>query len=223
MIVSIHVPKTAGKSFRLRLAAAYGSRLLEDYADWVGYDPPESHARSAAEARGRREQLQRDYDVIHGHFIADKYAGLFLRTDLVAFFRDPCQQAVSHYEFLMRHPEIAHPGVTAFHDLQPTLPEFIAALPSFQSMFLGSVAVGDLAVVGLTEQFERGIALFETVFGCKLPQEAERGNVNPHRAGDRYPIEPAVRRAIDIHRAADVELYRRACDRFARLAARHGV
>jgi hypothetical protein len=37
------------------------------------------------------------------------------------------------------------------------------------------------------------------------------------------PIDPAVRKAIDKHRAADVELYRRACEQFARLTARYGI
>jgi hypothetical protein len=226
MILSIHVPKTAGTSFGLRLKAWFGSRMLSDYGDWVGFDTPETIARRAArtaEMRGRRDELLRDYDVIHGHFIADKYATLFPTTDFTAFFRDPYQQAVSNYLYLMRNPEIDHPGVKIFHEMRPTLLEFIAAVSKVQLTYLGQVAVEDLATVGLTEQYERSVELFEAVFGRALPAESSRGNVNPHRQGECYEITPGVRRAVDLHRAADIELYRRACERFEQLAARYGV
>ncbi|MGA2185827.1 MAG: hypothetical protein ABSH47_22640 [Bryobacteraceae bacterium] len=220
MIVAIHVPKTAGMSFRLRLAASYGGRMLQDYEDWIGWDDLNL---SAERTRNQRDQLLRDYDLIYGHFIADKYAGLFPTTDLTAFFRNPYQQAASHYQFLQRHPEIDHPLIRAFHELRPSLPELIAELPDFQLRYLGRTPLEDLTMVGLTEQYERSVALFEAVFGRKLPPETERGHANPNRQGHSYEIDPAVRRAVDVHRAGDVELYRRACERFGRLAARYGI
>jgi hypothetical protein len=226
MIVSIHVPKTAGMSFRLRLQGAFGSRMMSDYADWIGLDTEEARLQRAAQLanlHARRDEIARDYDLVHGQFIADKYAGEFPQARFAAFFRDPCQQAVSHYRFLLRHPEIPHPWVRKFHEVRPSLPELIAALPDFQSMYLGSVGLDGLAMVGLTEQYERGVELFQAVFGCRLPPETARGNVNPHRSGDAYPIEPDVRRAIELYREGDVDLYRRARERFARLAARYGV
>lgn len=227
MIVSIHVPKTAGKSFRLRLEAAYAPRLLSDYGDWIGLDNEEARrqqAASAAQARARRDEIARDYDLIYGQFVADKYLGLFADAAFTAFLREPCQRAVSHYQFLLRHPELGqHPWIRQFLDTKPPLPELIRAVPSYQAMFLGSLAVEDLAVVGLTEQYERSVALFEAVFGRKLPAEAARGNVNPNRAEPTYPIDPEVRAAIDTYHAADVELYRCACERFERLALHYGV
>ena len=225
MIVSIHIPKTAGRSFRMRLEAGFGARAYFDYGDWVGYDTPETVARRAgrvAEMRQRRDALVRDYDLIHGHFIPDKYVDLF-PTEFVAFFRDPYQQAVSNYQFLSRNPGIDHPGVKVFHETKPTLTEFIALTPSVQSVFLGSLSIDELAVVGLTEQYERGVALFGAVLGRPLQAESERGNVNPDRPGETYAIEQDVRRAVEVHRGADVELYRRARERFAQLAARYGV
>ena len=226
MIVSIHIPKTAGTSFGMRLEDKFGLRLLKDYGDWVGLDTPEANALRAArdaETRARRDELLRDYDIIHGHFVADKYVGLFPVAAFTAFFRDPYQRAVSHYEFLLRYPKLDHPWIRQFHESRPALADLLKLFPNYQSIFLGQVAIEDFAVVGLTEQYERSVALFEAVFGRKLPPEVARGNVNPDREGDAYPIDPAVRRAIDIHHAADVELYRRACERFAQLAARYNV
>jgi len=226
MIVSIHIPKSAGTSFGMRLESEFGARLLKDYGDWVGLETPDAIARRAARVaamRARREELLRDYDVIHGHFVADKYLDLFPTTALVAFFRDPYQQAVSNYHYLMRHPEIDHPGVKLFHEVRPSLLEFIAGVPASQSNYLGRATVEDFAMVGLTEQYDRGVALFEAIFSVKLPPEKERGNVNPDRQGEVYEIDPAIREAIDQHRPGDVKLYRRAVERFARLAANYNV
>ncbi len=225
-IVAVPDPKAAGQSFRVRLQSTFGSRALIDYGDWVGFDTPESVARRElrrAEMRARREELLRDYDIIHGHFVADKYVGLFPTTGFAAFFRDPYQQAVSHYQFFLHHPEIDMPAVKVFHEKPMSLPEFIAAIPDIQSRFLGHLAVRDLAMVGLMEQYERGVALFEAVFGCKISPETSRENVNPNRHADGYPIDAAVRKAVDTYRAGDLDLYHRARERFDRLTARYGL
>lgn len=89
MIVSIHIPKTAGTTFRELLYRDFGERLFQDYGDLAGYRSPEAdalRARRKLEIRARRDELMRNFDVIHGHFIADKYIGLFPKSDFVAFF-----------------------------------------------------------------------------------------------------------------------------------------
>jgi hypothetical protein len=226
MIVSIHVPKTAGKSFRLRLEALFGSRMMTDYADWIGLDTPEARAQRAEQAarmHAQRDEIVRSYDLIYGQFMADKYAGQFPTVAFTAFLRDPCQQAVSHYQFLLRHTEIDHPWVKRFREVRPTLPELIETIPNFQSMYFGRVPIDEFAMIGLTEQYDRSVALFEAVFGLELPPETARANVNPDRREPCYEIDPAVRRAIDIHRAGDVDLYRLASERFFAQCERYGV
>jgi hypothetical protein len=226
LIISIHIPKAAGQSFRARLHSTFSSRALFDYGDWIGLDTPDIVSRREvrkAAVWARRDEIIRNYDVIHGHFAADKYLGLFPTAGFAAFFREPYQQAVSHYEFILRHPEINHPAVRTFHEERMSLPEFVAAFPRMQSRHLGRVSIEDLAMVGIMEQYERGVTLFEAVFGCKLAPEISRENVNPNRQGDIYPIDESVRQAVDTHNACDIELYHRACERFAQLCARYGL
>lgn len=226
LIISIHIPKAAGRSFQSRLQSSFGSRALFDYGDWIGLDTPDVVARRQlrrAEVQARRDELIRDYDIIHGHFAADKYLELFPTTGFAAFFRDPHQQTVSHYQFFLRHPEIDHPAVRTFHEMRMSLSEFVAAFPRMQSRHLGRVAVEDLSMVGIMEQYERGVALFEAVFGRRLAPETLRENVNPNRQGDAYSIDETVRKAVDTHSADDIELYRRACERFGQQCARYGL
>src|SRR5256885_171438 len=98
MIVSIHMPKAAGTSFAEALRAQFGERLLLDYGDGAEFNTPEIVARMAtriALVRARRGNFLRDYDAIHGHFVANKYTNLFPETRFITVFCDPYQQALS--------------------------------------------------------------------------------------------------------------------------------
>lgn len=219
MILSIHVPKAAGNSFREALTLAYGDRFMKDYGDWAGFNEPQANARRMQREgamRERRGELAQKYDVIHGHFIADKYRGLFEPEEYVAFFRDPYQQAQAHYYFLVRNPQRDHPEEKILHENKMTLLEYLEwdAFRDHQSQFLGSVPVEELACVGLSEEYARSLEMYKTIFGMDLG-EPHFLNVNENR-GERYPLDVDVCAAIKKYRAADVELYEKAKELFRR-------
>jgi len=227
MIVSLHVPKAAGNSFRALLQTEFGERFMPDYGDWAGCRIPEAMERRDIRAvgmRSRRDELLEKYDAIHGHFIADKYLGLFPRAAFVAFVRDPYQQAASHYCFLLRNPQRDHPEERMFHEAKMTLHDYLGwdAFHDHQSQYLGNMSLSDLAMVGLSEEFYRSVGLFNSMFGRGLRGDSFL-NVNPDHQGGPYRMDDATRRAVEKYRAADFELYRRAKEIFARQAARAGV
>jgi hypothetical protein len=225
MIVSIHISKTAGTSFKNLLHAQFGARMFTDYGDLIGSDAPEAIVRrrkTLERTRRRRRKIQRAYDVIHGHFIADKYADLFPDAKFVAFFRDPYQQTISTYRYIARNPGIDHPLVKAVHQNKMTLSEFISFAPNPQTAFVGRLAIEDFAVIGLTEDFYRSIKLFNATFGTTLDTELH-DNTNPDRGGPQYEIGPDLRRQIAIYRAEDMELYERAKREFSRQIAARSI
>lgn len=224
MILSLHVPKAAGNSFRELLRMEFGERLMPDYGDWAGFKVPEAIERCAIRTlkmRRRRDELLGKYDIIHGHFVTDKYLGLFPSEDFVAFFRNPYQQAVSHYYFLLRNPQRDHLEEKMFHEAKMTLHDYLRwdAFRDHQMQYLGSVSIDDLAMVGLSEEFYKSVQLFNSIFGCNL-----RGNsflnVNPDHLGGDYKIDYDLRKAVERYRAADIDLYRRAKELFARQVAK---
>jgi hypothetical protein len=224
MLLSIHVPKAAGNSFREALQASYGDRFMKDYGDWAGFDNPEANSRRQLREqamRARRGEIQEKYDVIHGHFIADKYLGLFPNERFIAFFRDPFQQALAHYYFLLRNPQRDHPEETIFHEAKMSLHEYLEwdAFRNHQSQFLGSLSIDDLAFVGLSERYPKSLEIFRIIFGRDLGAE-QFANVNTERAGGEYEIDNDARELVKKYRGADIELYERAKEIFERQSCR---
>jgi hypothetical protein len=227
MIVSVHIPKTGGTSFRIDLQQAFGARLLLDYQDWPAEiatpDCAAHNERCRAEMLADADRIAKRYDVVHGHFVAAKYAGVFPFTALVTMVRDPFQHAVSVYEHAERDAASPHPRSLLRKQGEMTLVDFIEAFPNQQALYVGGLALQDFAMVGVAERYQQSVALFETIFGIPMPRVRERRNVNPAKRAGEYAIAPEVRRAVERSRANDIALYHHASERFAKLCLAYGV
>ena len=159
-----------------------------------------------------------------GTSVPKKYLGLFPEMQFVAFFfRDPFQQAVSHYEFLRRMAGFDHPA-GEFHDSRMTIEDFVRwdATKEPQAQLLDTLAVEDLDTVGLTEEYPRSVALFNKMFERNLVGDIF-ANTNRPRAASGYEIGPELRRLIEANRPVDIDIYRRARERFAQQVIRWDV
>lgn len=92
-LISVHVPKTAGSSFRSILESWFGSRLAYHYPH-VGNDCDEVWARASAEGGW----------CIHGHFhetgrmsVLRHYPGA---TQMITFVRDPLEVNLSYLHYV---------------------------------------------------------------------------------------------------------------------------
>jgi hypothetical protein len=216
LIVSVHVPKTGGVSFREVLDEIAGGRMVQDYGD----QPlaPRSGWRRLRE-RLRRVELPAGTRVVHGHFVAAKYWRAYPEARYVAWFRDPIERLASHYYYWLREPDLAHPLCKRMLDERMSLETF-AALPEMRDVhvrFLGGVPVERFAFVGLTERFDEGMELFRRLFCPERAIAVERRNANPARGGDGYEIPAETRRALEDANRADIALYARARERYEEL------
>ena len=224
MIVSVHIPKTAGTSFRLALERTFGDRLLLDYDDRPLSTDPDQIARRLEAARrvpADAAGLAARYDVVHGHFIADKYQDSDLEPRFAAFFREPGARLVSHFKQWRRQANPANPLGWKVHTGAIGMAE-MAADPMIRGLyrhFLGTVPVDAFDFIGLTEAYERSLALFEAVFGIALPMLQE--NVTASEGGAASGSE---QEAIDkTLLAPDQDVYDQACHRFEALCVKYGV
>lgn len=213
MIISVHLPKTAGTSFAAALEGRFGERLRRDYGDLPINTPPAKRHRAALEA-GLRIASD-DYsgvDCIHGHFLPAKYLLLADSREVrfVTWLRDPVERVVSHYEYWRRSydPATAAPLHRRVVEEDWSLERFCLGpeLRNLYGQFLWGFPVGNFAFLGVTERYDEDLATFGRRFlGAAVAPE--RLNLRQERA-DRGVIDPALRERIERHHARDVALYR---------------
>ena len=218
LIVSVHVPKTGGVSFREALATIAEGRIRFDYDD----RPLAPHYRwRALKTRLRRPSIPPHTRVVHGHFVAAKYWRVVPDARFVTWFRDPVERLASHYHYWLREPDPKNATCRRLIEQKLSLEAF-AAPPEMRDVharFLGGVPIEAFAFVGLTETFDESMETFRRLFCPDRRFEAGRHNANPARAGERYDLEPPLRAALERLNRADRTLYDRARARAEKLAA----
>jgi Sulfotransferase family len=187
MLISVHIPKTAGSSFREALQENFADRLYLDYTDRPLSTNTKDHLRrfsNKCKLRAFRGRFQKQYDAAHGHFIADKYAFLGGDARHAVFFRDPVDRVISHYRHRMRNPSPIDPVNKLLHDDHMPVEAF-SELPSQQNLyatFLGNMPVEKFDFVGLTEEYGKSLKLAEEIFAIQMPHF--EGNVGGGKPGE---------------------------------------
>lgn len=220
LIVSIHVPKTGGETFRDVLEALTDGHLQRDYAD---RPLAPLTFRQRVRLATARPHLEPDTRAVHGHFIATKYWRRYPDARYMAWFREPVERLASHYHYWKRKPDKQNPTCRKLIEDDLSLPDF-AALPEMrdvQARFLGEVPAARLAFVGITERYDDSIDLFRRAFYPALPATTEHVNANPERGSERYELDPDTRRSIEELNVADAAVYEAASRRFKQLLAEH--
>ena len=161
MLVSLHLPKTAGTSFSAVLQEAYGDRFMRDYNDRPLHESGWRRKSRALCARicSVDRLVPEGIDCVHGHFLPMKYASLAKRanTNFITWLRDPVERAVSHYYYWMNEFDESDAGplhkrvVEERWDLERFClgPE----LRNVYSTFLWSFPLQQFSFVGITEHY----------------------------------------------------------------------
>lgn len=221
MIISVHIPKTAGTSLRTGLGQRFGSRLLLDYKGW-----PASGSLSdrfcrlweKIEVYRSLKTLTANYDVIHGHFLASKYFPLRAQALFCAFFRDPVDRVVSHYRHVLRNPNPDNPVWAHVDPTGMTLGQY-ASLPRQQriyALFTSGLPMDRFTFVGLTEEYKTSLDLFRAIFGVDI--EYHRVNVDEH-VPDNIP--PDELTTVKASQHMNYRIYDAARRRFDTLCHQH--
>ena len=196
MILSVHIPKTAGVSIRNILKEHYGAGFVLHY--W-----------QITDAWGRTlEAVPAEAACVHGHYQTDALTQQFPDATLITWVRDPVDRVASSYFHRLRDPDWQHPVCVELHQKKLTLVQY-AALPLVQNemtRFFGSKRPEDFAFIGIVEDFERSLTYMEHLLGvADIPSRCD--NVNPAKPVGGYVLDAQTRREIAQHNAADASLY----------------
>jgi len=197
-LIYLHIPKTAGTSFRVSAERYFGeSSVLRDYgADSITtsediidsfYDAED--LTSLAE-RGRQKRF------LCGHFSLPRYREVFPNSPVVTFFRDPVKRVVSEFVHFANH-----------HGFTGTLEDFYrtSRFQNRQHHSLGGAKCTDLDFYGLTEQFDRSLEMFNKRYGTKLLA----ASLNKGSYGPDSVVKPSNDQIKEIEHLnqADIALY----------------
>ena len=218
LLISVHMPKTAGSSLRAALQSAFGQGFQPD-----NDDRPLHMSRPRRELNALRAGLKlavhggvpAHVSCIHGHFLALKYLALTLLPREVRFacwLRDPVERVASHYRYWMNNRDGS--DLPALHrrvvEEDWTLERFCLAhdLRNLYCQFLFGFPRGLLSFVGITERTGTDYTrLRERYLGGRGPDELPRVNLGTE-GGARHIDEGPFRRRVEAFHSRDVALYR---------------
>ena len=218
MIVSIHINKTGGTSFRTGLEHYFGKRFLRDTEERPLGAPVYSwsrRVRGRLMVRLRADELVARYDVVHGHFAASKYFPLGGRAVFCTFFRDPTDRILSQYRYTLSSATRSRYSAFLARTLSPLQYASLPLHRRFYAFMTSRLPMERFAFVGITEEYDASLRLFQAMFGVAVP--FHRANVN-EEVPDRFTArEKAAVRATqrENHRIYDAArrrfdvLYRR--------------
>lgn len=197
--VFVHIPKTAGTSFRKGLEQTIGrASIFYDYGLGSKAKNQEVihflYEQEPPDFLGFRSELDNYHDaVLCGHFQAKKYFPYFTFGQMGAFFRDPVDRTISEYLHFKRVN-----GYTG------NIEEFCEN-PIFQdrqNFFMDGVDINSLGFIGITEKYEESLALFKQQTGIEVPY------LGLNKA-ESYPdeITDSVYEYVRQFNAKDIELY----------------
>jgi hypothetical protein len=224
MLISVHLPKTAGMSVLKALESHFGERLLHVHDRPINTAPGKRKAHAARACLANAVRPPRAIECIHGHFLPLKYLLLKWRAEarFVTWLRDPAQRLLSHYHYCQRMVRAGTPSRLQRRVVEEgwSLEQFCLCpqLRNVYSQFFWGFPVRCFDFIGVVEHFEEDFQYFARTFLSRdLP--VCRENVNAEKAAGAYAINPDLREHIERHHRKDFALYRLAlARRQARLA-----
>lgn len=223
LLVSVHLPKTAGTSFAATLQSAFGAGYRDDYADLPMQHPRlDRQWRALRAGWALRGTLPDEVACIHGHFLPVKYriALAGRPAHYVTWLRDPVERIASHYAFWRRYYDGSDPAQPLRNRMlrEDWSLERFALGPELRDVYrryLWGFDPARFAFIGITERYAEDLQQFARRFLGGSDAAVGSALVNPERGDAGYAVDSTLRRRIERHHAGDVALYRWASARRA--------
>ncbi len=196
----VHIPKTAGTSFRVAAINYFGHRaVVRDYGESV----PETssvvnqHIYQAGDYWALYQAMQKsESKMLCGHVPSVKYVAGMGVANIITFLRDPLQRLVSEYQHFVRHL-----------DCKETFKEFYSrpTMINRQSKALEHVPVQAAGIVALTERYQDSLQLINARYGLDIkPLEK---NIYRKAVEVPYEVEPEDEQELRELNKKDLDLY----------------
>lgn len=201
-LISMHIPKCGGTSFRSFLEDLYGNAFRPMYAE-----------AETAPRLAHKLKLDPETRCLHGHFQADAFDGKRPDALKLTWLRHPIERMVSLYFQFHRHPESAEESSfnTRLFEEGWSLLEF-AGQPEIRRQvrwYFNAVPLDDFFFIGISERYTECMRLLCHLLGRPAPAALPENNVNPNKkTGAGYALSAYQRHGLESLMAEEIELYR---------------
>ncbi|MEM1319710.1 MAG: sulfotransferase family 2 domain-containing protein [Bacteroidota bacterium] len=209
-LVSVHIPKTAGTSFRNTLKAVYG----EDLVVRLDIDLQQEQLR-INEQPFTAAKLDKKIKVVHGHFSPQLLHQRFKiapKTPVITWLRDPVERVISNYFYLEKRlkEELQEEakGLNILSKMQRSLIEYAQGEINRNRMskFLAGIELEALFFVGIQEHYSTDLKALADLL--QWPQVIEHQHNITGRSNKN--VSPEEQEAIAQLNQKDVLLYQKA-------------
>jgi len=197
MLISVHVPKCAGTTFRLLIDQLYGNAVWHNY----GIVFTKASARADLIPAGTR--------LIHGHFLADAFDEVVPSRRYITWVRHPVQRLVSNYYHFLRSPDMRDDCCRQLHERKLSIRQFsdLDWMQNETCRYLAGKPIDEFEFVGVSEKFSQSMRLFCATFGFGNLDEIPRANTNPDKMDGDYALSAEDFAYIADRNRADLALY----------------
>jgi hypothetical protein len=208
--IFVHIPKTAGTSFRgAFLAARSADKIVYDYElnATETSDIIKELNYNTQDLWSLQQHLSKNkIEFLAGHFDVERYLTSFGAENMATFVREPISRIVSEYKHFVRNYGFDQ-GFEAFYRQ--------AAFINKQSKALGTTPLSALGFIGITEQYQQSLQVFNYLNKKKIKE------LKLNLASEQQPVEldisEAQRQEITKLNHADVNLYKTSLTWFKQL------
>lgn len=208
-LISIHIPKTAGRSFLAILKSVYGSDHV------AHYESKNYIEKNIPPVIQFKLQLNDSVKVIHGHFKFTDIADVKSTSSskVITWLRDPVERVISNFSFFRKRITLAPDNAELQARKNETILEYAQMEESINRMckFTKGLDINDYFFIGITEKFDSDIHILGKLLNWKS-FNAPRINDNSEFKSGLPNISLETRKIIEALNGEDMELYRRVCE-----------
>lgn len=214
MIISQHIGKTAGLSFRDYLLSQYEDCTLcyrcpicNSFCLYKNVKNIQHNCQQSPTQSQLVQHVDEQTQIVHGHLVdtLPQYLERFPleKHQYITWLRDPYQRSVSHFYFSQRkHFPLKHKDFELFLQTSRTMCDLVKPLSIEQFSF-----------VGIVERYEQSIELFNSIFNLPT-KKIFNNNTNPNKIRKGYDINPTWLELVQHYRKDDYDLYERGLKKF---------
>jgi hypothetical protein len=191
----VHIPKTAGTSFRQSTEAQYPS--MNDYGKESNHTSEiiKDYCYNKRDMHTLKKIFSTKKYFLSGHFPSQKYIDFVDTRHIISFVRDPLEQVISHYNHSVKY--LGYEG---------EFDEFIVITRhnNIQKRYLNSLPVSLYGFIGLTSSYDESLSFINEAYDLNV--EVKHSNVGHQKTQTQASLTSKQREIIETSNFQDVIL-----------------